>query len=510
MGHQGQCVPTDRLQEDGAQSRSAGSDTSKEIGLVGSYGMAALVGLGLGWTWRAAVAPFGTKGSLIGITGLILACAFAIAARQGLESPAVRLKTAWSTCILGTIATAMLFLDLYAGQVHIVADLCAATCTSLSMLLWADTFARRPISLTNAGLAAAYVSGALTYATMEALPNQMGQGLALAAPLVETLLYTLAIANEPISIALVGNESRSIRTTYPNNLVPDLPWRAVAIVAACNFAAGVNRIHTGVSDDMVAMGLAGMLIAVVSWAFARKHSMYQVYRVFVPMMMAGLFTGVLLGQGNRLAQVGINVAYAFSGAVLMLYVCDAARRFGGSAIGMYAMCQLAVRPTFYMGSVAGSVAATHTSPWGMDYSAFLYAAMLTLMAVTLLFWLSDGRHTVQEKVPCDNATPGSAACEDTANLSAGGKNETDSFQGVHELMEKIVARRCAALISEYRLSKREGEVLELLAWGASSKRIEEQLCVSGSTAKTHIRHIYAKMGIHSRDELDKLVNLRAP
>ena len=50
------------------------------------------------------------------------------------------------------------------------------------------------------------------------------------------------------------------------------------------------------------------------------------------------------------------------------------------------------------------------------------------------------------------------------------------------------------------LSPRETDVFLKLAMGHSSSYIAEELGVSSYTVKTHVKHIYAKMGVHSKDE----------
>ncbi|MCK4561119.1 MAG: LuxR family transcriptional regulator, partial [Calditrichia bacterium] len=52
-----------------------------------------------------------------------------------------------------------------------------------------------------------------------------------------------------------------------------------------------------------------------------------------------------------------------------------------------------------------------------------------------------------------------------------------------------------------RLSERELEVLRLIADGLSNKKIMEELFLSLSTVKTHIRNIYSKLNVHSRTEV---------
>ena len=51
-----------------------------------------------------------------------------------------------------------------------------------------------------------------------------------------------------------------------------------------------------------------------------------------------------------------------------------------------------------------------------------------------------------------------------------------------------------------RLSAREQEVYELLAQGRSNHEIAKTLFISESTTKVHVRHIFEKLGVHSRAE----------
>jgi DNA-binding NarL/FixJ family response regulator len=50
------------------------------------------------------------------------------------------------------------------------------------------------------------------------------------------------------------------------------------------------------------------------------------------------------------------------------------------------------------------------------------------------------------------------------------------------------------------LTRREVEVLRLVARGASNKGVAAALVISPKTAGTHIEHIYAKLGVTNRAE----------
>lgn len=62
-------------------------------------------------------------------------------------------------------------------------------------------------------------------------------------------------------------------------------------------------------------------------------------------------------------------------------------------------------------------------------------------------------------------------------------------------------RLCGEIAEQYGLASRELEVLQQLTTGNTKDEIAEALCISPTTAKTHIRNIYAKVGVHSHQDL---------
>ena len=63
------------------------------------------------------------------------------------------------------------------------------------------------------------------------------------------------------------------------------------------------------------------------------------------------------------------------------------------------------------------------------------------------------------------------------------------------------AARCAALGERFGLSPRETEIMGYLVRGRDLPFIRDALYISRNTINTHVRHIYGKMGIHSKQEL---------
>ena len=69
--------------------------------------------------------------------------------------------------------------------------------------------------------------------------------------------------------------------------------------------------------------------------------------------------------------------------------------------------------------------------------------------------------------------------------------------------------KCETVANTYLLSTRETEVMFFLAKGHNAAYIQEKLYISEGTAKTHIRHIYRKLDIHTQQELMRMVETAA-
>ncbi len=94
----------------------------------------------------------------------------------------------------------------------------------------------------------------------------------------------------------------------------------------------------------------------------------------------------------------------------------------------------------------------------------------------------------------------------TTGDAAGGPDAGDvPDEALGGLSADAVAANCANLGKEFCLTPSETRILVLVARGRSARYIAEELGVSFNTVRTHIRHVYEKLAIHSRQELIDLV-----
>ncbi|MEY8460851.1 helix-turn-helix transcriptional regulator [Eggerthellaceae bacterium 24-137] len=70
-----------------------------------------------------------------------------------------------------------------------------------------------------------------------------------------------------------------------------------------------------------------------------------------------------------------------------------------------------------------------------------------------------------------------------------------------------LAARCAQAARDFDLTRREGDVLVLLAAGRTAAEVACELVVSSNTVKTHVRNLYRKLGINRRGDLAERLGL---
>jgi DNA-binding CsgD family transcriptional regulator len=77
--------------------------------------------------------------------------------------------------------------------------------------------------------------------------------------------------------------------------------------------------------------------------------------------------------------------------------------------------------------------------------------------------------------------------------------------GIQETTRAVSEETCEALANVHGLTQREREVLTLLVQGRSRPYIQQKLHLADGTVKTHTSHIYAKLSIHTKQELLDLI-----
>lgn len=101
-----------------------------------------------------------------------------------------------------------------------------------------------------------------------------------------------------------------------------------------------------------------------------------------------------------------------------------------------------------------------------------------------------------------------AGAPDGSELPVRPNASGDAFELAEPSMQNTLEARCAEVAAARGLSPREAEVLVFLARGFTPAYIAKSLVLSISTARTHVRNIYRKLGVNKREELIHLIDER--
>ena len=218
-----------------------------------------------------------------------------------------------------------------------------------------------------------------------------------------------------------------------------------------------------------------------------RFNLWPLCAVAFPLSLAGLF-GLLLPSDTWgvPATLCTHAADTLFGVFIAVVLCNVSFRYGTSALYLFGLAKAAGA----MAALAGAMLAFAGSPWPQDAFVVLVAGMsLTLTCCyVVLSWKQPGEITWGAKPKTSRRELGYEAGEQVSQ----------------ELSLRDI---CSQAAYEYGLTRREEEVLSLLLRGMTAQQIEDRLCVSNSTVKSHTHAVYQKVGVHSRSELAEKIKL---
>ena len=198
---------------------------------------------------------------------------------------------------------------------------------------------------------------------------------------------------------------------------------------------------------------------------------------------SGLLILALLGdQADMPMFVLLNVDHSLLTMFLWILLVDVSQRSSLPAMAVAAAGWGLRSALFVAGGAVAQLAGLTMTP---TLALALVYALLVVLVVAVVANRVGSERILARLVP-------------QARTAAGSGGEVD------------VAARCAELAATHGLTARESEILALLCRGRSRPYIAETLYLSENTVRNHVKHIYAKLGIHDRQSLLSLVNGEGP
>ena len=398
---------------------------------------------------------------------------------------------------------------------------------SLMMALWGTCFARYEFTTIILNSIVAVVIGVLLYVCLTHWIVSPLSGLCTAAiPVVGCMLLwkltplpyyvrkeipifhplsirkTAFVVRFGLPAIVLGFSLGSIRRTAFTCILPvtDLTTQLIVGLAAC----------------------VSVLVIVITVAAARDESHWDsIFRVVIPIVATAIFLIPFLGTDlNPFSCFVIASGLICYEALTWIFFSDLAQEFRLSPIyvfgigrGMLAIGSLIAY--FFFGDPFSVTDAGYMLT--TDQSFFLM--LVLVIGYALLPRKRDIRRLIMPIHPSEDATDhirqGIANHADAMNpkqMESGEAShdapESDGEESVHT--KGRFHTKCEEIADRYLLSRRETEVMFLLAKGHNAAFIQDKLCISKSTAKTHINHIYRKLDIHTQQELLNMMEDEEP
>ena len=267
------------------------------------------------------------------------------------------------------------------------------------------------------------------------------------------------------------------------------PWKPVVVMACCGLAAGLTNFALfgqGSLGHVRALGFVGMAVflAVVLGRRRMKPMVlaavsFAVISVFLAVLALAGTSGA--GVASLLSMVGY-VGISFYVLCLLANICH---QLGASPVQLFGLAVGARELMAHAESLLAYPFPQVRELFGPESNMLVIAIIGAFFLASLIFmWVSEQTSYSGWAVEV---------------LDVGAPSVPDATP------EEQLAQRLEAIAGECELTEREAEIMGYLVRGDTYQDICSRLVLSQNTIKTHVRHLYAKVGVANRSQLCALV-----
>lgn len=287
-------------------------------------------------------------------------------------------------------------------------------------------------------------------------------------------------------LCLLGSDRRTEASGFATGeqtiLRWSFPWRPVLLLGAFRFA--MKMTFNLVNEESKAFLFLstvicyGVLLASVLLNFKRLP--YTALRYIALPLMVGGMLGVLNGAALTAGGlVATHVACELLDAFIVALLFNLAFRYGVNPLWVFGL----VLGANDASRLAADILTAGLSPsiFEMENVTAVVSGLVVLVVVAFMVLASPARFE-----------------------GTWGMGETGGQPSAQPEQEGMPAL-CARTARLYDLTRREEEVLLMRLQGSSLEEVRQTLCVSPNTVKTHVRHIYGKLGVANLEEARQAV-----
>lgn len=462
---------------------------------------------------------------------LILASIFTSISTRFVESRTFVL-TASGVAAVSTVAAAVFSARGPSDSLFLLASVLTGAGTAWIALRLGAIYARVPARQAVMYTAASFVFACLLYFVAVGLPSELGLFFTALLPVIAAV-STMTVMEEPVVKAEEPQRAQKLPKGFFLRLVAAITVFS-AIVGVTRGFSTLTQTVTTLDDEgaIIAFGTAAvaMLLFLLVGLSARNFDISRLYYPIIILAAAGILMVPLLGGAGPFENQFIGIAYTCFIMIMWCLLAHVSYMSGLSAVRVFGFGRGASALGTTVGWMLGSELIARQQDTPSLMMGVSIAMVFVLLIVSMLVFNDHAIGQVLKRTADGGGVDGSGAdieprCDmfptemledhvtDTVRPGiSGGSAHADrgiSPSGVGQRREghRIGAwtRRCHAIADAYKLSPRERDVLFLLSKGRTIEYIAGDLGISFNTAKSHIRHVYVKVGVHTRQELLNLI-----
>lgn len=346
--------------------------------------------------------------------------------------------------------------------------------------------------------AIALIFDAATYFITAFLRAEVAGFVIALLPLVSIGAWFLWLSYTQIS----NNEEEDVHSNSPKFEAPRMAYILLGI-SATSYAIVFGQVHyqwTLLQDQsyfslviQLGAGMGVFLAALILLLLARwgwkYHLVYSSLLLIAPLLLLALYLSVTSSQAYVFVYMFLlNAAHK---VVLIILVFMAAYNLPSS-------CQPKPFCSMYLAYFAGITASSILLDT-VSSENFSFITIIAVGAILICVVSNDLLKQTKTFAIHDHSSDNSQDSHSPQNQKT--IESTNQPNTPEEIDSDVFDRAIRDLSDAYQLTKRETQVLALLARGYNAASIASELVISTTTAKTHIRNIYSKLDIHSQQDV---------
>ncbi|WP_162610960.1 helix-turn-helix transcriptional regulator [Gordonibacter sp. An230] len=310
------------------------------------------------------------------------------------------------------------------------------------------------------------------------------------------LFFFLALASLLCDQRVVTDRSKSEYSAFVFRGALFRLWRPILGVLTLGFMAGLILQISGREEialeafqqsSVFSSLLLYVVLLVVALALPKNIDLGRIYQVAIPISAVSfLLLPLVWNSAGGIVNSFANLGFMLALLVLTCLVVGLARDTGAPVFSLLGVAYATAYLSQWGGMIVGFCNASSIGRGTLALTAIALVSVYLLTVLSLALFKDKGFRGFED----DGAAPAE-----------------DRLRGV-QVEGASCGERCDEIAEAYGFTEREREIVRYLGQGNTIHAVSKRLYISESTVKYHVKSIYQKLEIHTRQELIDMIAQR--